>query len=341
MSGTRAIFAKFAVFATIMALLTAALVLVFGQYQPGSRNTYSAVFGDVSSLRPGDSVRMAGIRIGTVDTITLRADKTVVVGFDADRDVTLTGGSRAVVRYLNLVGDRYLELVDSPGSTAALPAGAQIPADRTAGALDLDLLLGGLKPVIQGLDPDDVNALTSSLIAVFQDQGGTLDSLMSKTASFTNTLADNGEVVQSVIDNLASTLDTVAQDSGRFSDTIDRLERLAGGLVADRDPIGTAIDSLSTGTASLADLLTQARDPLTGTVNELSRLAPLLDQDKDRLETALRMAPENYDKLIRTGAYGSFVNYYLCGINFRVSDLQGRTAVFPMLKQEVGRCGEP
>ena len=332
---------KFGAFAVIMTLLTGALFLIFGQYQSGSRAMYSALFSDVSSLREGDSVRMAGIRIGTVDRVTLRDDKKVEVGFDADRDIVLTSGSRAEVRYLNLVGDRYLELIDGPGSTGVLAPGAQIPVERTAGALDLDLLLGGLKPVIQGLNPEDVNALTSSLIAVFQDQGGTLESLMSKTASFTNTLADNSATVQAVIDNLKTTLATVAKDGDQFSGTIDRLQRLVSGLSNDRDPIGDAIESLENGTASLADLLTQARPPLAGTVDQLSRLAPLLDQDKDRLETALRMAPDNYNKLIRTGAYGSFVNYYLCGVSVRVTDLQGRTAVFPWFKQEAGRCGEP
>jgi phospholipid/cholesterol/gamma-HCH transport system substrate-binding protein len=245
------------------------------------------------------------------------------------------------VRYLNLVGDRYLELIDSPGSTATLAAGSQIPIERTAGALDLDLLLGGLKPVIQGLNPDDINALTSSLITVFQDQGDTVQSLMSETASFTNTLADNSATVQAVIDNLKTTLKTLSKDSDQFSGAIDRLQRLTDGLSKDRDPIGVAVESLNNGTASLAELLTEARPPLAGAVEQLNRLAPLLDQDKGRLETALRMAPENYNKLIRTGAYGSFVNYYLCGVAFRVSDLQGRTAVFPMFKQEAGRCGEP
>jgi phospholipid/cholesterol/gamma-HCH transport system substrate-binding protein len=332
---------KFGAFAVVMTLLTGALFLIFGQYQSGSTTGYSALFSDASSLRKGDSVRMAGIRIGTVTRVSLRDDKTVDVGFDADREVVLSSGTRAMVRYLNLVGDRYLELVDGPGSTGVLAPGSQIPLERTAGALDLDLLLGGLKPVIQGLNPDDVNALTSSLIAVFQDQGDTLESLMSKTESFTNTLADNSTTVQAVIDNLKTTLDTVAKDGDQFSGTIDRLQRLASGLANDRDPIAAAIDSLDNGTASLADLLTQTRPALSGTVDQLSRLAPLLDQDKDRLETALRMAPENYNKLIRTGAYGSFVNYYLCGVSIRVSDLQGRTAVFPWFKQEAGRCGEP
>jgi phospholipid/cholesterol/gamma-HCH transport system substrate-binding protein len=332
---------KFGAFAVVMVLLTDALFLIFGQYQSGSTTTYSAIFNDASALRDGDSVRMAGIRIGTVNSVSLRDDQKVEVGFDADRDVVLTAGTRAVVRYLNLVGDRYLVLLDSPGSTAALAPGTQIPVERTAGALDLDLLLGGLKPVIQGLNPNDVNALTSSLIAIFQDQGDTVESLMSKTASFTNTLADNSATVQAVIDNLKTTLATVAKDGNQFSGTIDRLQHLVDGLSRDRDPIGTAVESLDSGTASLADLLTQTRPALSGTVDQLSRLAPLLDQDKGRLETALRMAPDNYNKLIRTGAYGSFVNYYLCGLSVRVTDLAGRTAVFPWFKQETGRCGEP
>ena len=104
--------------------------------------------------------------MGTVNGVSLRPDKTVVVKFDADRNIVLTEGTRAAVRYLNLVGDRYLELVDGPGSTKrAAGRRVRFPIDRTAPALDLDLLLGGLKPVIQGLNPQDVNALTASLIA--------------------------------------------------------------------------------------------------------------------------------------------------------------------------------
>jgi len=45
--------------------------------------------------------------------------------------------------------------------------------------------------------------------------------------------------------------------------------------------------------------------------------------------------------MARVGAYGSFLQYYICGITVRVTDLQGRTAVFPWIKQEGGRCAEP
>lgn len=341
MTRTTGTLVKFGTFAAVMVLLTAFLFMAFSQYRSGSTSSYSAVFGDASRLKTGDSVRVAGVRVGTVDGIELQNDKSVLVTFDADRTVVLTTGTRAAVRYLNLTGDRYLELLDGPGSTRVLPAGAQIPKERTAGALDLDLLLGGLRPVVQGLNPQDVNALTSALVQIFQGQGTTLDSLLSKTSSFSTTLADNSAVVQQLIDNLRTVVDTIGKDGDKFSDAIDRLEQLVSGLSQDRDPIGTAITALDSGTASLTDLLTQARPPLAGTVDQLNRLAPLLDDHQIVLDRALQRGPENYRKLARLGSYGSWIMYYICGLSIRVTDLQGRTAVFPMIKQEGGRCAEP
>ena len=76
-------------------------------------------------------------------------------------------------------------------------------------------------------------------------------------------------------------------------------------------------------------------------MDQLTRVAPLLDQDKGRIDAQLQKTPDNLRKLVRLGAYGSWVNYYICGLNFRVTDLEGRTAVFPWIKQEGGRCSEP
>ena len=118
-----------------MVVLTACLFLIFGQYRTGSTVGYSAVFADVSSLKPGDSVRVAGVRVGTVEQVCAAAGQQGRVTFDADRDLVLTTGTHANVRYLNLVGDRYLELVDGPGSTTVLPAGSADPCrPHAAGA---------------------------------------------------------------------------------------------------------------------------------------------------------------------------------------------------------------
>jgi phospholipid/cholesterol/gamma-HCH transport system substrate-binding protein len=332
---------KFGVFAIVMAVLTAFLFFTFGQYRTGAVSGYSAVFNDASRLRAGDSVRVAGIRVGTVNDVSLQPDKRVVVKFDADRSVALTEGTKAAVRYLNLVGDRYLDLVDGPGSARRLPAGGQINLSHTAPALDLDLLLGGLKPLIHGLNPRDVNALSSALLEVFQGEGGSLQSLFNKSTSFTNTLADNDQTIERLIDNLNTVAATLNKDGGQFSGAIDRLERLVTGLANDRDTFGPAIDALSTGTVTLADLLGKARPPLSGTVEQLRRLAPNLDEDKDRLDAALQKAPRNYRKLVRLGVFGATIPYFLCQITIRGTDLSGKTVIAPWFRSDAQRCEEP
>ncbi|MFF7943379.1 MCE family protein [Nocardia gamkensis] len=329
---------KFGVFAAVMLVLSGFLLLVFGQYRSGSRVEYAAVFTDSSGLRPGDTVRIAGVEVGTVRRVSLRDDHRVRVSFDAERGVALTNGTAVAVRYLNLVGDRYLELSDTAGPAGILAAGTEIPVERTSPALDLDLLLGGLKPVIQGLDAREVNALTWSLLEIFQGKEGTLDSLLSRTSAFTTALAGHTEVIQQLIDHLGTVMATLAKDGDQFAGTIDRLEQLVTHLSEDRDPIAAAIDALDNGTATIADLLTGARPPLAGTVDQLARLAPLVDQDKRLLDDALQRAPGNFRKLVRTGAYGNFVQYYICAVTVRVTDDSGQVAVLPWIKQETGRC---
>lgn len=341
MTGSRPMILKFGAFATVMIILTVFLFFIFGQYRTGSTNGYSAVFTDASRLKVGQTVRVAGVRVGTVNGVSLRTDKKALVKFDVDRGVVLTTGTRAVVRYLNLVGDRYLELTEGPGSTKVLPAGSEIGIDRTSPALDLDLLLGGLKPVTQGLNPQDVNTLSASLIEVFQGEGGTINSLLTRTTSFSNALADNSQTVQELIDNLNTVVGTVDKEGTKFSGTIDRLERLITALSQDRDTIGTAITALDNGTASIADLLGRARAPLAGTVDQLNRVAPLLDKDKNLIDISLQKLPDNYRKLTRLGAYGAWFPYYLCGLALRVSDLQYRTVEVGVSHQVTGRCAEP
>ena len=145
-------------------------------------------------------------------------------------------------------------------------------------------------------------------------------------------------MIEQLIEDLKNTLDTLSKDGDEFSGAIDRLDQLIKGLSADRDPIGTAIESLDNGTTSLADLLGRGRQPLAGTIDSLNRLAPLIDSDKDSLDATIQRLPEIYRKLARVGSYGAFFPYYICGITFRASDLQGRTVVFPWIKQETGRC---
>ena len=144
--------------------------------------------------------------MGSVKGVGLNPDNTVDVTFDVDDRYQLYTSTRAVVRYQNLVGDRYLEITSGPGDLRKLSEGATIPKENTQPALDLDALLGGLRPVLKGLDGNKVNEVSNAIIELLQGQGGSLSTLLSSTSAFTQDLSARDQLIGDTINNLNTVL---------------------------------------------------------------------------------------------------------------------------------------
>ena len=135
-------------------MFTFTLIAVFGQFRFEDRTGYQAVFTNISGLKSGNFVRIAGVEVGKVGDLTLHRDGTVAVDFAVDKGVRLTEGTKAVVRYENLIGDRYLALEEGAGIPA--PAAARVRRSRWHARrprLDIDALIGGLPAVVPGAGP--------------------------------------------------------------------------------------------------------------------------------------------------------------------------------------------
>jgi phospholipid/cholesterol/gamma-HCH transport system substrate-binding protein len=328
-----------AIFTLVMALIFAGLTVVFSQMRFARANGYHAVFTSSSGMLPGSKVRIAGVPVGSVKSIKVGKDHLAHVEFDVDRKYRLLASTRATIKYENLVGDRYMELLEGPGTTQVLGDGATIAKEQTAPALDLDMLLGGFKPLIRGLDPGQVNDLTSALLQIFQGQGGTLVQLLNSGGSFAKTLADRDELIGNVINNLNTVLQTIDQRGDQFATTLDELQRLVSGLAAERDPIGDALPRIAGATQDLTELLGQARPDLRSTIEQTGRLASNLDGGSDTLQWVLERLPDTYKKLIRIGAYGSFLQLYICGTNMLVDGPDGKQIEINLPgEQQTGRC---
>src|SRR5206468_3483982 len=126
---------------------------------------------------------IAGVEVGKVRKVELWQNHQARISFDVDEDKPLTKGTKAIVRYANLTGDRFLELADGPGATDRLAEGDTIPVERTQPALDLDVLLNGFSPLLEGLAPDEINKFAGEIITVLQGQGGTIESLFTSTST--------------------------------------------------------------------------------------------------------------------------------------------------------------
>src|SRR6185437_4559188 len=137
---------KLGIFAVVLLLFTVMIFIVFGQLRFDRTHAYSAEFSNVSGLRPGQFVRASGVEIGKVGKVELvDGGKRARVEFNVDRDVPLYQSTTAQIRYLDLIGNRYLELKrgSGDGSDRVLSPGGFIPVARTSPALDLDALIGG------------------------------------------------------------------------------------------------------------------------------------------------------------------------------------------------------
>ncbi|MGE2834312.1 MCE family protein [Mycobacterium sp. SMC-4] len=331
------------VFTVVMALVGAGLIVVFGEFRFASNNSFRATFSEASRLKAGQDVRIAGVPVGSVTEVALNPDNTVNVGFNIDKRYQLYTSTRAVIRYENLVGDRYLEITSGPGELRKLPSGATIPETNTQPALDLDALLGGLRPVVQGLDGSKVNELSGAIIELLQGQGGALSSMLASTSAFSQNLAARDQLIGEVVTNLNTVLSTVDAKSAEFDASVDRLQQLITGLSEGRDPIAGAIGPLATAENDLTEMLTESRRPLQGVIEQLRPLATELDERKAEVNEVIEPLAENYLRLNALGAYGSFFNIFYCSTRIKINGPAGSDILIPFggpPDPSKGRCSE-
>ncbi|MEO8815047.1 MAG: MCE family protein [Mycobacterium sp.] len=332
---------KVCIFTVVMLLVSVGLVVVFGEFKFAASRTYHADFLDASRLKGGEDVRIAGIPVGTVRSVELAPDNSVDITFDVNKRYQLYTSTRALIRYENLVGDRYLEIASGPGDLRKLASGGTIPRGNTQPALDLNALLGGLRPVLKGLDGNKVNEISSAIIELLQGQGGALAQLLSNTSSFTHTLAARDQLIGDVINNLNTVLATVDAKSAQFDASVDRLQQFISGLAKGRDAIAGAIGPLASVTTDLTDTLRRSRRPIQGVIENARPLATVLNKRKDELNAVVDPLEENYLRLNALGAYGSFFNIYYCTVSIKFNGPAGSDIVLPMGGQNdrsKGRC---
>lgn len=326
------------IFVVACGMVTFGLFMVFAQLRFQPEQTYNAEFTNVSGLKQSDFVRIAGVEVGKVKHISIRPDNVVVVQFSADDTVVLTQGSKALIRYDNLVGDRYLELQEGAGGVTRLKPGQTIPVDRTEPALDLDALIGGFRPLFRALDPVQVNALTGQLIQAFQGQGGAIGSFLAQTTAVTNTLADRDALIGQVIVNLNTVLGSLGDQSKRFDKAVTSLAELVERLAARKSDISNALAYGDAAAGTVADLLQRGRPPFKNTVAQSDRANSIVMADHDYFDDLLNTLPDAYQAVARQGMYGDFFTFYLCDAVLKLNGKGGQPVYVKVARQSTGRC---
>lgn len=253
----------------------------------GGGTVYKAQFSEAAGLKPDDAVRVAGVKVGSVESMSLE-DGAVTVELRI-KDTFVGDRSEAAIKIETVLGAKYIALV--PRGAEPLDPDEGIPLGRTASPYDVVEAFADLSSTVQDIDtgqlaasfevlaetfsetPDEVRtsleglARLSDTIASRDDE---LRQLLSATRDVTQVLADrNGEFTQLILDS--NTLLTEVQERRELIDSIltntQELARQLSGLVADnREALTPALQQLS----RVTDILSRNRAALAQTVQELA-----------------------------------------------------------------------
>jgi virulence factor Mce-like protein len=137
---------------TALALLAVALAAVVLVAAGGDDDGYRvrAIFDNVASAVPGEDVKIAGAKVGTIDSMDITPQKkaAVVLSIDDDSFTPFRTDARCTIRPQSLIGEKFVECDPGTSGSPELPEIEQgdgegehlLPLANTSSPVDLDLI---------------------------------------------------------------------------------------------------------------------------------------------------------------------------------------------------------
>ncbi|WP_018178674.1 MlaD family protein [Jongsikchunia kroppenstedtii] len=225
--------AKLVVAAAISAILL--IVIMNAAVNPVNRKTttYTADFSDVSGLSARGDVRVRGVQVGKITSIkTIRqGDQALArVTFTADRAHPVTDRTELAVKYQNLTGIRYVDMVTAAGGVPV----RHVDIQHTTPSFDITQLFNGLQPVLVTLNTDQINTISQNAITLLQGDGSGLAPMLDSIQKLGDYVHNREQVISTLVDNLARISDSLGGKSDNVIQVLHDIEL----------PVDNAIDVL-------------------------------------------------------------------------------------------------
>lgn len=242
-----------AIVLAIVLLAVAALLVRNVFFGP---TTITAYFPTATAIYPGDEVRVSGVKVGRIESITPEGTETKMV-LKVDRDVPIPADAKAVIVAQNLVAARYVQLTPAyrTGGGPTMRDGAVIGSDRTAVPVEWDEVKTQLMRLATELGPQPgaKPGVADTSAARFID-------------SAANALDGNGEKLRQTLAQLSGVARVFAEGSGNIVDIIKNLQVFVTALRDSKQQIVLFQNRL----ASLTSVINDSRSDLDAAVSNLS-----------------------------------------------------------------------
>jgi phospholipid/cholesterol/gamma-HCH transport system substrate-binding protein len=295
----------------------------FGGPTPLQPQSYRVTvrFDDALDLGAQADVRIAGVSVGTVQSVGLAADNEHAIATLAIEDhyAPLPANTRAVLRTKTLLGETYVELDRGPPGGPSIPEGGSIPLDHVDHTVRLDDILRTFSPrtraAFRTWMEDAATATTgrgTDLSYSIAELAPTFDGfdrlfrLLDTQHVAVRRLFRNGAVVFRALSERRGELSSLIRNSNRvFETTAARDRDIRAALVAFPTFLGESTRTLDRLRAFALDAdplvrqLGPAATELAPTVDAFGRLAPTAHRLFTGLRPVIAAAPRAFPALQR------------------------------------------
>ncbi|GGV17434.1 ABC transporter substrate-binding protein [Actinomadura cremea] len=285
-------------------LLAAALAFVRVQGPDGTRIT--AYFRSAVGIAAGSDVRVLGVRVGTIDSVTPEGAKVRAV-LTVDHGVRVPSGARAVAVAPSVVADRYVQLTPAYTSGPTMRSGGVIDVRNTATPMELDQVYAAVERLAGDLGPDGANAdgaLSRALETGAENLDGNGRDIRTTTermAQAAKTLSGSQKDLFSTIRSLQTFTSMLRENDGQVRLAERQLADVSGFLAADRHELDAAIRLLTRALADVEAFIRDNREQVRENVHKLADITQTLVKQRASLAEALDVQAINVVNVL--GAY--------------------------------------
>lgn len=265
--------------------------------------TYRAEFGDASGLQPGEEVRVAGLKVGTVRDIDLSGTK-VVIRFDV-KDVQLGRYTRAGIEVKTLLGQHYLSV--TPAGPGSLREGTTIPLSRTSTPVNVVPAFQQLTTQVQDIDTHQLAAAFDSMSSVLARSAPEVRGTLTGLARLSATVASRDNEIRTLFRRADGVTGVVAARDKELGQLLTSSDQVLQVLDARRETIRRIITDTARLARQLRGLVADNRAQLGPALDKLDRVLKLLRRNRQNIDDSIRL----------TGVYGrTFTNVGGSGMFF-------------------------
>ena len=301
---------KFGAFVAVCLFFTGYLAFTIGNLDvsdPLGRNTYTvtASFDDVTGLLLNDNVKVAGVVVGKVTSVSTEDGRAVVTMELDDDHADIPNDASAAVRWRNLIGQRYVYLY--PGdSSEALEDGDVI--EDTVSVIDLGELFNRLGPIVAAIEPSKVNDFLQTITAALEGREDKVGQALDDLATLMSGLATRDDAIQRLITNLDTVAATINRRDAQIETMLDNLITLSESFGDNTATLDAALTHLSAFGTELDTLLSSNSAELDRLLTNLAQVTDTVHGRLPRLDAALGQLAEASAAVFRAGNRGEFLN---------------------------------